>query len=478
MKKLILSITIYIAFASALTSCKKYLDEPFDNRLEIKNVEDYAGVAKSAYPVRYDLFTEVLTDNYKLVSNLMQGAWKPIYIPLYLFKDDYDYILNYNSPATAYRGYYSKIYMANVVIENVLTAEGDPRKKEAVLAEALLIRSYCYFILTNLFGKHYNPATYEKDLAVPLELTVNKTNRPVYSRATVKQAYDQIEKDLYQAIDIFEKYPSEVPSNPYRFSLTSAYAFAARLNLYQSNFEKTVLYADKAITQKGRVLRDMKKDRDVLYAAGWEFFSQQFNDPSTHPNILLAVQSDYVHHPTGNNWGGFYITKEALDLFAVNDYRDAIKANAGTVIDNATYIIKNRTGWQKSRYVYFNMEEVLLSRAEANLRKAAPDPASAIQDLEELRKVRMVTYTPLNTAGMDNAALLKLIYDQRRVEFLTEGLRWFDVKRLGIKVEHKLDQFSNTIDATLLPNDPRTALQIPLNARIGNPVLEGQLNPR
>ncbi|RQO74662.1 RagB/SusD family nutrient uptake outer membrane protein [Pedobacter sp. KBW06] len=478
MKKYLFSVFIFLICTATLSSCKKFLNEPFDNRLELKNIEDYAGVVKKSYPTRFDLFNEVLTDNFKLVPNLMQDAWKPLYIPIYMFKDDYQHTLGYTSPATAYSHFYNKIYMANLVIDGVLSSQGGTAEKDAVLAEALLVRSYCYFILTNLFGMHYNPATSGTDLAVPLILEVNKENRPSYSRSTVKEVYDQVEADLYKAIEIYEKNPAVVPTNPYRFSLGAAYAFATRLNLYKSDFAKTVLYADKAIGQKGRVLRTLKTDYDVLLKSGWEFFAQQFNDPSAHPNIIMAVQSEYVHHPFGNNWGGFYLAPEVLTQIANNDYRRSIASNAGTVIDNATFIIKNNTGWQTSRYVYFNMEEVLLNRAEGNLRGTAPNPANAVLDLEELRKVRLINYTALNTGAMSNAELLTEVYKERRVEFLTEGLRWYDIKRLGLSVAHKMDQNSSVIDATLLPNDKRSALQIPVNARVGNPVLENQLNPR
>lgn len=480
MKKYLFSVFTFLICAAALTSCKKFLNEPFDNRLELKTDEDYAGVIKSAYPSRHDLFNEVLTDNYKLVPNLMQSAWKNVYIPIYMFKDDYNYepVSGCPSPSTAYTHYYNKIYMANLAIDGVMASEGNKDKKEAILAEALLVRSYCYFILTNLFGMHYNPNTYNTDLAVPLTLEVNQENRPTYNRATVKELYEQIETDLYKAIGIYEKNPGAVSTNPYRFSLGAAYAFATRLNLYKSDFEKTIQYADKAIGQKGRVLRNLKTDYDVLLKSGWEFYGQQFNDPSTHPNIIMAVQSPYIHHPIGNALGGFYMTPAVVTQLGTNDYRKSISSNAGTVFDNATFIVKNKTDWTNSRYPNFTMEEVLLSRAEANLRGNASNAANAILDLEDLRKMRLIKYSPLKTALMSNSELLTEVYKERRVEFLSEGLRWYDIKRLGITVSHKMDQNSSIIDATLLPNDKRSALQIPVNARIGNPILENQLNPR
>ena len=55
---------------------------------------------------------------------------------------------------------------------------------------------------------------------------------------------------------------------------------------------------------------------------------------------------------------------------------------------------------------------------------------------------------------------LQAVVDIRRVEFVQEGLRWFDNKRLGMKVVHK--DGDNNIE--LPKNDPRRELQIPLSA--------------
>jgi len=50
--------------------------------------------------------------------------------------------------------------------------------------------------------------------------------------------------------------------------------------------------------------------------------------------------------------------------------------------------------------------------------------------------------------------------DIRRVEFVQEGLRWFDNKRLGMKVVHKVGD--GQIELT--KGDPRRELQIPNSA--------------
>ncbi|OOG19668.1 hypothetical protein BWD42_07080 [Sphingobacterium sp. CZ-UAM] len=479
MKKITLH-SIVILVLMMCNSCQKYLDKPFDNRLEIKSVPDFKALTRQAYPTKYDIFTEVLTDTYYIYPALMQAAWKPLYTPIYLYQDDYEYAIKYAaSPATAYTHFYNKIYDANYVIENIVNAsDGKESERDVILAEALLIRAYCYFVLTNLFGKHYNVNSYETDLAVPLVTDINKENRPTYKRGTVKEAYQLIEADLYKAISIYEKYPALTPVNPYQFTAAAAYAFACRLSLYKGDYANTIAYANKTFESNGMVLRDMEKDRDQLYKSGWDFFSSQLNDPSTHPNIIMASQSAYLHYAIGNSWGGFYVDRDFRKLITDDDYRGLYKNNAGTVIDDCIFMVKNVTDWSDTRYILFGVEEVLLSRAEAYLKINTVNKNAALKDLEVLRKSRIENnYQPL-PMNSTNEQVLEEILSQRKIELLAEGLRWYDIKRLGIRVEHKMDAKSETVDATLAPNDPRTALQIPVNARIGNPELENQLNPR
>ena len=56
--------------------------------------------------------------------------------------------------------------------------------------------------------------------------------------------------------------------------------------------------------------------------------------------------------------------------------------------------------------------------------------------------------------------IFNYLLDERRKEFLVQGLRWFDIKRFGLEVEHRNPQGTFTLTA----NDPRKVLQIPKTA--------------
>jgi SusD family. len=55
-------------------------------------------------------------------------------------------------------------------------------------------------------------------------------------------------------------------------------------------------------------------------------------------------------------------------------------------------------------------------------------------------------------------ALIDCVLHFRRIETLYDGLRWFDIKRYGIEITHKIG--SNRVE-TLKWDDPRRAIQIP-----------------
>ena len=66
--------------------------------------------------------------------------------------------------------------------------------------------------------------------------------------------------------------------------------------------------------------------------------------------------------------------------------------------------------------------------------------------------------------------MIQAALDFKRISYLQEGLRWFDILRLNIPVQHT----GLNINTTLTANDPRRLLQLPLEA----PSEGMPLNPR
>lgn len=466
-----------------ITGCKKFTEQPYDNRADIQTAEQYAQLLINAYPLRHDMFTDILTDDFDYHAQLAQASNIANYLPMYLWKDDYPDNIG-SGPAVAYAEFYSKIFYTNLALEGIDAAPGTPEKKAAVKGEALLLRSYCHFILVNLFGMHYNPATASKNLGVPVVTTINKGNINYYRRNTVQEVYDKLEADAVEGLAQLKKAGTAVPSNPYHFSIAGANAFLARIKLYKGEWDEAVKYADAVIAEKGRNVRRLSDDLPFKKSNGIPFFANRFMDPALHSNILMISYSSGLAPitTTGFQICGFFASDSITPLYGTNDLRSQVFTSVGTVIDNRMMAIKfatqpNSPNNTPIRTPYFTMEEVLLTRAEAMLRSNNANAVTeALSDIEALRKERYRPYNPLNPA-VGRQVLLNTVLLERRKEFYNEGLRWYDVKRLGIAVEHRLGR--NEAPASVLaPNDLRRAIQIPRMEQERNSPITGELNPR
>nr|WP_199158380.1 RagB/SusD family nutrient uptake outer membrane protein [Pedobacter sp. ASV2] len=479
-KDIITSLLIIIG--TCFSGCKKFLNEPYDGRIELQFTEHYQQILADAYPGRQEMFTDILTDDYQYSANNAQASFVSFFLPLYQYNDVYGEN-SYGNPDMAYKDFYSKIYKANVAISGVpLSSRGSDEFKAAVMGEALLLRAYNHFMLVNLFAKHYNAATANNDLGIAIVTEVNQENIKVYKRNTVKEVYDQVEKDAVEGIALLKKGAAFAPKNPYHFSIAAANAFMSRVKLYKGDWAGTIKYADEVIAEKGRFVRNLAADLTVIPANGVQIFTVKYMDPTTHPSILMNYYSSAnlsFIGTTGFTMTGFYVADALVPLLPPGtDLRAGLFYPVGTVIDRQTMVTKYQTQPNNPnstfRISYFTMEEVLLNRAEAVLKNGGA-VADALTDLEVLRKARYTPYVALDAAAQTPDGLLATVLLERRKEFIGEGMRWFDVKRLGIRVEHALGR-GIAADAILVPGDLRTALQIPLKEQAANPLI--QLNPR
>jgi uncharacterized protein YifE (UPF0438 family) len=133
-------------------------------------------------------------------------------------------------------------------------------------------------------------------------------------------------------------------------------------------------------------------------------------------------------------------------------------------------------------FVVFQSEEALLNLAEAYTLKE--DFGGAVKCLNNYYSKWLENYSAskdtiteasvLSRYGNSSIALqphfdmtaqqqtfLKCIMNIRNAEFMYEGLRWFDIKRMHIQIEHPVYEGETLI---LEPNDPRRVLELPSSA--------------
>lgn len=454
-----------------LQGCEKYLEENPDNRIELKTVDDFYAALTGAYPEAWHLFTEIMSDNYRFYdySTLNSGTLVSWFKPLYLWSDQY--ILNLPiGPEFAWDNYYHSIYVSNVVLEGIDNADGNEFSKRKIKGEALLIRAYCHFMLVNLFARQYETSSAMQDLGIAYVVETEKKGIVHYKRDNLAYVYDQVEKDALQGLQLIGDENSDFAK--YHFSRETGYAFMSRYYLFKGEWEKCIQYSDSVLRIKSTVRNLIKDYHDYFDTNDFEGFEKDYCSSGKENILLMNKTLEWNSYPVN----GFY-ANEFRTRFINGDLRGNLFVfNDNTNINwhSTKFTGQYKDGQQYSNVALFTVEEVLLNRAEALVRKENPDIINALKDLNRILQYRYETFTPLTPAMFSGSPVfvLERIIQERRFEFCYEGFRWFDLKRFKIPVEH----VNGPVTVLLAGDDLRYVLQIPEKERSANELMIA--NPR
>lgn len=139
---------------------------------------------------------------------------------------------------------YKTIININATLE--VAPEGESKEFDMIIGENYYLRAFHYFTLVNVFGQPYINSP-ETNMGVPIKLTTSLEDFP--ARATVKEVYDQIEKDLLKAIDLMTIPEGSTisPKNSCYASKEVAEALLSRVYLYMERWDKVQEYTDNVI---------------------------------------------------------------------------------------------------------------------------------------------------------------------------------------------------------------------------------------
>lgn len=331
---------------------------------------------------------------------------------------------------------YKQIYLSNIVLDGMKTATGGAEKdRNQLIGEAMVHRAFAYFSLVNIYGAQYDASTASTDPGVPLLLEPTTTAQLV--RASVQAVYDQVFIDLNKAITLL----SATSTSAYEPSLPAAYALLARTSLQIGKYSDALQYASKTITLKGTLA-----DYNNFTVNPSSTFPLSRNNPET---LLMKNVS--------NSYSWFSMSHDLQNVFAssVGDLRFQILfSTTQEPFVGYVYYMGEFLAFD-TRTVGPTVAEMYLIRAECEAR--ANNAGGAIQDVNELRKRRILkaNYVDLTASSVDDA-LLKVLAERRR-ELCFRGLRLFDLKRLN-----KDPRFAKTLTHSykgeqfeLKPNDYR-----------------------
>ncbi len=471
-------ISIFAGLTLLLTSCDKYLDVKPKGYTIPEKFTDYEKLmsnlslsrAVSAYPnwLTDDVQTGIVNDVSKSARYNSYSAFK-----LRMYRFESGQIMDMGSQDSQWEPSYQHIYVYNTVINNIMDVKDASEKEKLRLrAEAQVGRAFEYMILVNLYAKHYDAATANSDLGVPLVLSedINST----YERVSVAGIYDQIKKDLDAATpNLSEKVP-----NNFHPTQSVGFAFLSRMYLYMGDYQKALTNANEALKRNSSLVDYTQ----YANADGVTFGRVRHeSDGSRFPDADLNPESVWVRLGSSSNGsmnGEVYAPENLIETYGRNlpvgadDMRFRLFFCHGRSKFGSGSEVKfpGRVLW--APYVELNTglssPEVLLIAAECEARVGDKD--KAVAHLDKLRKMRIKGVQPLVVATKDEA--LRITLDERRRELRFVGpSRIIDLKRLN-----KDPRFSKTVTHTndtetwtLVPNDPKYILPVPPRVLEMNP---------
>lgn len=457
MKKIIYFYTATLL--CLLVSCDNYLDvKPKGQRIP-STIEDYDLLLTPVTTLYIEPELFLSADDFEPELSNLGDITHPDNRDLHLYTYSAKRFANPEIGTEAWNAPYKNLYVYNKVINEIDDATDaigyTSEHKTMIKAQALYGRAGQYFFLVNMFAKHYNRATASLDLAVPILLEAS-TSQKTPPRSTVQKVYEQIEKDLLEAIPSLPKRRTGI-NKP---SKGSGYALLSRVYLYKGDYKKALENAELAIKENG-----------------------QLSDYTQLSNINMlreAYASEQYSILTFGNTAGFtegVVTKELKELYDAKDDDVRIK---GVVMcqyvlnaDGTAYVqdCEKRTNYGRIQPNPMpSVAEMYVTAAECYARQG--NTVKSLERLNQLRKHRIKSVVAKTSADFGKAQeLVRFALEERRRELFMSGTRLFDVKRLNLEpnyakiIKHRLKD--DVYEAA--PNSGKLVFPIPAQIKEFNP---------
>jgi starch-binding outer membrane protein, SusD/RagB family len=322
--------------------------------------------------------------------------------------------------------------------------------KDAMIGEIRFLRAYYYFELVKWFG----PVPLKTDERFKLG---DETTIP---RSPVSEVYAQIEADLLHAASVLPAVPTQIG----RATRGAAQALLGRAYLYQNKFAQAADVLDDIISS-GRysLVSDFSKIFEAEGENGPEsVFEVQYTDVEgagfgclqcSEGNVAVGFSGVRGYEgPLYSPGFSFNVpVQSAVDQFEPGDLRKDVTildieawaeetgakyttGNEHTGYFNRKYIPRKRRPEAQAdlnltnpnNYRAIRYADVLLMAAEANSRGGISDAKAQLY----LNQVRTRAFGDANRGiTLTGAALTDAIWQERRVELMGEGHRFFDLVR-------------------------------------------------
>lgn len=476
MKKIYILIALTSLFL--VQSCDKFLDLKPENIQVVRTIEDYRDLMASymrllktvdgsqepvlgdyyLYPmfdvgVIFAYHSGELTINKNSTSDYdaTRGEYKKDAVNLMTWMGDADECWN---------RYYSFLGPINMIIEGIITAEGnDERLRDYVKGEALVWRAYSYFKLLQYFSPYKNNEHGVPVYLKPYEDPANAKPK----RETQTNVYKRILADCQEVITLLKQTPSTRWNYAYEPQfvhgmLASIYCYKAMsAAAEESDWQNAIDHANIAMNKRSFV-RDEDTYKAVFDATAREVFTNdEFYLRLVDGENGQVANFNEVYYSSTMSQASPYPPEEFYALYKDDDVRKNTffrTQTDGSIIFDKYNISENEDLWLGAGGIIllFRSAEIQLIKAEALCRSGKTTEAK--EALDDFKNGRYLDIEDSYT----ESDLLNEILKERKLEFYHEqDMWWLDMKRLGTRMERVI----NGTRYVLEPNDYRYTFPIP-----------------
>lgn len=528
MNKYIKSALALTLATVTLTGCDDYLDTMPDNRATLDSEAKIKSMLVSAYPTKeFAWVNELSSDNVDDVGMLYPYTNRWI-DDTFAWKDESE---DTNESLNDYwEASYVCIASANEALAAIEELGGEDASSTLaqLKGEALLCRAYNHFALANLFCKHWTQNA-AQDLGLPYMDHPETQLLPKYERGNLADFYAKIEKDIVDGVALVGDSYYDVPK--YHFNQKAAYAFAARFYLFTEQWEKAIEFANKVLGSEPKtMLRDWTTFASLPVNGSAPVRENAYIETTQNCNLLLQTAYSRIGVALSrySNYGRYahcnYIATNE-DIYVTQVWGGMLRSGVVSVYSGSmdkTFIRKTSylfeytdpvagIGYAHTVLPIFKADETLLVRAEAYTMLRRYDEAAAdltlwarnistttktltpelittfyngknysYEDDDHMLSTMKKHLNPsfsIDAEGSTQECMLQCVLAFRRIENLSEGLRWFDIKRYGIEIPRRVMNTAGKPDHitdVLSKDDLRRVYQIPQKVRDA----ELEANPR
>ena len=409
-----------------------------------------------------DVFTDMLESDVALSRNAYSR-----YNSLANYTATLDYTSDFNY--IPWRYYYRVIYSANDVI-NDFGGDTNPdfsKGDKALYAQALAMRGYAYFYLLQLYTKEYSPT----NKGVPLVTSISQTKSEM---KTQKEVYDLVLSDLSTAESLLAGYNR---SNKIKFNQDVVRGLLAYTYAAMNNPAKAQEYSQKVISSGSYPITTASQltgGFNAITTPSWMWGADITLDMGLNL-VSWWGQMDYYTY-SYQSVGDYKTIDEVLRTSIRND--DVRKNQFQQVVagywfgSNKFYEpkkIRQGVRYIETDYIFMRVDEFHLLKAESLAKQGDAFLPEAKQALKTLLQNRITDLSFID-AVTNSSDLLKVIYQQSRIELWGEGKIYLAMKRNKMDVirgqnhdAYKGLQMGST--------DPRLTFMLPSAEVINNPNL-------